>query len=151
MTKRARLSKLQCPSRNRDRWCLRILDQPEHASQGPPCPCGDGPRDGPSWDDQTRILRLGPHIVKRFTQPAPDQEAILAAFEEAGWPRKIDDPLPPKGKIGPKQRLRATIRGLNGHQKKKVIRFFGDGTGEGICWVGVCRAISAQDDVPASG
>ncbi len=33
-----------------------------------------------------------------------------------------------------KERLKFTIRRLNAGQKEGRIRFFGDGTGEGICW-----------------
>ena len=59
---------------------------------------------------------------------------MLSAFEEEGWPRHIYDPLPPKEKLDTKQRLHATIDWLNRNQENRVMRFRGDGTGEGICW-----------------
>jgi hypothetical protein len=34
-------------------------------------------------------------VVKEFKLPAPNQETILTAFQEEGWPPRIDDPLPP--------------------------------------------------------
>jgi hypothetical protein len=56
------------------------------------------------------------------------------AFEEEGWPPRIDDPLPPSPEIDAKSRLRYTIKSLNKRQKKQLIHFMGDGSGEGIMW-----------------
>jgi hypothetical protein len=72
--------------------------------------------------------------VKRFRQPAPSQETILATFEEEGWPPHIDDPLPPQPGQLPKQRLHETITNLNRHQQNRLLHFLGDGTGRGVCW-----------------
>lgn len=52
----------------------------------------------------------------------------------------MDDPLPPKPEIVCKERLKFTIRRLNAGQKESRIRFFGDGTGEGICWESLAAA-----------
>lgn len=89
----------------------------------------------PQWDHQARILRVGGRIVKRFKRPSPNQEIVLMAFEEEGWPRRIDDPLSPNGEIDPKRRLHDTIKGLNRHQENQLLHFSGDGRGEGVCWV----------------
>jgi hypothetical protein len=53
------------------------------------------PSGQPAWDPARRELRWGDRLVKRFAVPALLQEVILAAFEEDGWPPRIDDPLPP--------------------------------------------------------
>ena len=55
----------------------------------------------PKWLSDRRELRLGDLVVKTFKQPAPNQEIILAAFEEEKWPVRIDDPLPPHGEQDP--------------------------------------------------
>ena len=47
------------------------------------------------WDPERRELHVAGLIVKRFKWPAVNQEAILTAFAEEGWPPRIDDPLPP--------------------------------------------------------
>ncbi len=47
-------------------------------------------------------------LVKRLDIRATNQIAILAAFQEEGWPPRIDDPLHPNGADG-KSRLRSTI------------------------------------------
>jgi hypothetical protein len=88
----------------------------------------------PRWDPKARILTLGSNVVKQYRVPSRNQEAVLAAFQEEGWPHRIDDPLPPRKDLHPKYRLHFTIQSLNQSQRERLIRFFGDGTGEGICW-----------------
>jgi hypothetical protein len=90
--------------------------------------------DMPFWEGVRRELRVGATLVKCFKQPAPYQEAILAAFEEEGWPLRIDDPLPPKPDRDPKRHLHDTINNLNRNQRERLIHFFGDGHAEGVCW-----------------
>jgi hypothetical protein len=90
--------------------------------------------DQPRWDGQLRELRLGTHVVKRFRQPAPDQQLVLAAFEEEGWPPSILDPLPPQAGQDAKARLRQTIANLNRWQKRPGLHFSGNGEGKTICW-----------------
>jgi hypothetical protein len=54
----------------------------------------------PRWNPDTRTLRFGEDTCKDFSkQAARNQEAILAAFEESGWPRRIEDPIQPLPKI----------------------------------------------------
>ena len=89
---------------------------------------------GPHWDAEARELRISGHLVKRFKCKAANQETLLAAFEEEGWRRRIDDPLPPVPEQLSTRRLSDTIKRLNGHQKNALTRFRGDGTGEGVTW-----------------
>lgn len=93
----------------------------------------------PTWDRDRRELRLGEQVIKVFKLPSPMQEAILVAFEEEHWPPRIDDPLPSHPELLPKRRLHDTIKSLNRNQKNSLIRFMGDGTGEGIRWE-LCEA-----------
>ena len=79
-------------------------------------------------------LRLGETLVKKFKWRAANQEAILCAFEEEGWPPHIDDPLPPILDKDPKRRLSDAIKCLNRKQLNTLVRFSGDGTGEGVYW-----------------
>ncbi len=90
----------------------------------------------PSWDARRRELRLSRKLLKRFRVPAPNQEAILAAFQEEGWPNCIDDPLPPKGDLSPQRRLHDTIKALNRkhRQRPPLIHFLGNGTGKNVVW-----------------
>ncbi len=88
----------------------------------------------PSWDGERHELRCAGKVVKKFKWRAANQETILAAFEEEGWPAHIDDPLPQQTEIDPKRRLADAIKSLNRHQKFSLVRFCGDGTGEGVLW-----------------
>jgi hypothetical protein len=89
----------------------------------------------PTWNQQTRELRVAEELIKRYRCPASNQEIILAVFEEESWPARIDDPLPPAGHIDPKQRLRETIKSLNqNHIVRDRLRFRSDGNGLGIQW-----------------
>jgi len=88
----------------------------------------------PKWDRDRQELRVSAIVVKRFKVPAANQEIVLASFEEEHWPPRIDDPLPPRGEQSPKRRLQETIKSLNRCQKRSLIRFLGDGSGQGVCW-----------------
>lgn len=90
--------------------------------------------DRPCWDPHRRELRVGQLLVKRFRQLARNQELILSVFEEEGWPRRIDDPLPPARGLDRHQRLYDTLRRLNRNQVHPLLHFRGDGTGDGIAW-----------------
>lgn len=92
------------------------------------------PEPRPRWNSEVRELWIDQILVKRFKWQAYNQEMILAAFEEEGWPVVIDDPLPPLGEQDPKRRLHDTIRSLNRHQCTAMMRFHGNGTGEGVRW-----------------
>jgi hypothetical protein len=89
----------------------------------------------PHWDRLLRELWLGDRLVKRFRVPANNQELILTALEELGWPRHIDDPLPPSAIVDRCERLHAAIKRLNGCQAEPLLKFSGDGRGTGIFWV----------------
>lgn len=88
----------------------------------------------PCWDPDRRLLRFNGVLVKHFKWSAENQEAILSAFEEEGWPSRIDDPLPPHEEQDSKRRLSDTIKCLNRKQDNSIIHFRGDGTGEGVVW-----------------
>jgi hypothetical protein len=130
-----------------DRSCFIITSRGESLSLGAPstsCGTSRGQRPTiesaphrdirPRWDASARELWVGDAIVKRFRVAAPNEEMILSAFDEEGWPSHIDDPLPPKpGRKAP-QRLRETIYALNQHQLNELLHFSGDGRGAGVCW-----------------
>jgi hypothetical protein len=106
----------------------------------------------PTWDRDRHELRVGNAVVKAYKVPSPNQETILSAFEEEGWPPRIDDPLPPHPELIAKRRLHDTIKALNRNQKNRLIHFLGDGTGEGIRWEFRCSEEDAPDEAePAVG
>jgi len=87
----------------------------------------------PVWDGHRRELNWGSLVVKRFRQPARNQEAILAAFQEEGWPSRIDDPLSGKRGWDAQERLRGAVKKLN-RQQTRLLRFLSDGAGQGVLW-----------------
>jgi hypothetical protein len=91
-----------------------------------------------------RVLTYDGKVVKEYRRPAPNQALVLASFEELGWPPRIDDPLPPVPGMDSKQRLHDTIDSLNRRHKHRLIRFFADGTGRGVCW----RRLTSSDRSP---
>ena len=88
----------------------------------------------PDWDPRRRVLSVAGRVVKQYRVPAGNQQLILTAFQELGWQRHIDDPLPPVSGLDPKQRLEDAVSRLNRNQQNRLIRFHGDGTGRGLWW-----------------
>ena len=89
----------------------------------------------PRWDG--RCLWLGDRLVKEFKRAAPDQVAILEAFEHAGWPAQLGhNPLDGRvrRKRNRRRRLHDTLQNLNRSLAPGTIRFRGDGSGSGVCW-----------------
>lgn len=95
----------------------------------------------PSWDPERKELRFGGCVIKQFKWAAANQETVLMAFEEEHWPTRIDDPLPLIRNQDPKARLHDTIKCLNRNHRKRLIRFSGDGTGQGVVWAILRQAI----------
>lgn len=88
----------------------------------------------PTWNEVRRELKVNGILVKRFRVPAPNQQLVLAVFQESDWFEHVDDPLPPSLDVDPKVRLHSTINGLNRNQKNPLVRFHGNGSGDGIYW-----------------
>jgi len=99
----------------------------------------------PHWDPEARELWLNGKLVKRFKWHAVNQEVVLSAFQEEGWPVRIDDPLPPQPEQDSKRRLSDTIKCLNRKQAHELIHFRGDGTGEGVIWERITPPASSVD------
>jgi len=101
----------------------------------------------PFYDRELRELRVGPILVKRFTQASDAQEILLLVFQEENWGRCIDDPLPVKDEQEAKQRLRAAVYNLNRRQRVPLLHFRVIWRGTGVAWefreavrgVGACR------------
>jgi hypothetical protein len=111
------------------------------AVAAPQIPCASRPAvaaagiaASPVWDCVRKELRLDGVLVKRFRVQSPNQETVLMAFQEECWRELIDDPLPQTVNQCPKRRLHDTIKNLNRHQLHRLIRFHGNGNGQGVRW-----------------
>ena len=91
-------------------------------------------KDLPCWDSYCRVLSFEGRTVKQFKFPAINQEQVLSVFQEEHWPQRILDPLAPLPGLDVKRRLSDTIKCLNRGHIYPLLRFRGDGTGEGIFW-----------------
>jgi hypothetical protein len=87
----------------------------------------------PVWDSARRELRVNDVVVKAFRQPAKNQQSILSAFQEEGWPARIDNPISGADDGNARERLHNTIKRLN-RQLHPILRFGTDGTSEGVVW-----------------
>lgn len=87
--------------------------------------------DIPAWDSDRNELWFQGQIVRKYRGRtiATRVHCILDVFHEESWPSRIDDPLPNGPDSG---RLRSAIAKLN--EGLSDIRFFADGSGEGILW-----------------
>jgi hypothetical protein len=103
-------------------WAASIAALRDILTPGTPPP---PPRNRPEWDATARVLWFRDSECKRYRRTAPDQETLLAAFQEEGWPDAIDDPLTP-GKLA------TTVESLN--NRLQHIRFSLNGAGTGVCW-----------------
>jgi hypothetical protein len=73
-------------------------------------------------------------VIKHFKQPSGNQESVLVAEQEMGWPTWLDDPLPGRAGQCAKARLHDTVKDLNRRQLVPLIRFKGNGTGTCVGW-----------------
>jgi hypothetical protein len=108
---------------------LRANDRPRtnRTNSGPA-------RTRPRWDGQARELAWKGRLIKWLRHIACNQTAVLDAFEAAGWPRNIDNPLPRMTQRNAKKCRIETIKSLKLGLVSETIRFRADGTGGGICW-----------------
>ncbi len=88
----------------------------------------------PRWNPELCELTYSGQLIKRYRVPAHNQKLVLDTFEELRWICCIDDPLPPEGDLDPKRRLADTIKSLNRGQFARLIKFYGNGEGQQVCW-----------------
>lgn len=84
----------------------------------------------PQWDSELRQLTMNGEIIRQLGHRATQAEKIVQAFEEDGWPHRIESPFP-ASEAGSTTR-REAIRSLN--HGLLQIRFVSDGSREGIVW-----------------
>jgi hypothetical protein len=122
------------------RACLTLTDAGAELAQSSPGALDSEGTKGatntktPHWDPLRRELWFAGQLVKAYRVPAANQQRVLAAFEAAGWPSSIADPLDSETDQTRDRQLNRTIQKLNHANQQDLIRFHGDGTGQRICW-----------------
>jgi hypothetical protein len=85
--------------------------------------------DQPIWDKDRFQLLYKDVLCLQYTRPAPYQHLLLEAFQEMGWPERIDDPLPSGKRSQTISDLQKKLRESN-----SLIMIERDGTGKGFSW-----------------
>lgn len=88
----------------------------------------------PCWGRERWELYFDGALVKKFRRQAPNQICILDAFEQQGWPPRIDNPLPSDIDADRVDRLRDAIKRLNREQRTPLLYFRGSGSGQSVLW-----------------
>jgi hypothetical protein len=117
----------------------RLLADQEAAPAGPrlanqTCRRAPEPGERPRWDRARRELWFTGEVVLHFRRGARNQEQLLEAFQEQGWPAAIDDPLPRQRRVKPGERLRDTVKHLNAHLGREPLHFRVDAEGRAVFW-----------------
>jgi hypothetical protein len=110
---------------------MSVYDLRCRLDQGMPCSCR---LPLPKFNKDTRELYLGDAFIHRFSTQASNQIAVLTAFQDAGWPREIPDPLGNPRDRGFGKRLHDTSYGLSRVQKLRLIRFSSTACDRKIRW-----------------
>ncbi len=99
--------------------------------------------DKPHWNKEARQLTFRGVLVREVKRPgqAANIVAILDAFEEAGWPPRIDDP---RARDSSDETRRRDIENLNKLLLEQVMRFACDGTGTGFQWKSIEKPAAAK-------
>lgn len=87
----------------------------------------------PHWNAEARKLTYRGKVVREVKRPkqANNIVTILAAFEAAGWPPRIDDP---HGRKPSDETRRRDMENLNKLIEPKLMKFACDGNGTGFLW-----------------
>jgi len=67
----------------------------------------------PRWDEENQELWYGQVVCRRFRRAAENQTAILRAFEAAGWPKRVLDPLETGPENAHRQQTSDAVYALN--------------------------------------
>jgi hypothetical protein len=106
---------------------VALLGNAMRTAPGPAAQPAEPPR--PRWVKKDRQLWYGDVLCLQYKRPARYQHLILDAFEEEGWPDRIDNPLP-GGKAA--DTIGDLQDGLRKLQSPIVIER--DGRGTGFVW-----------------
>lgn len=86
----------------------------------------------PEWNRGARKLWWGSKILPQFGREAPDEMAILDAFQAAGWPTLIDIRVFVPLARCTKTWIADTVSNLN--RRVAGIRFHADGANHAVSW-----------------
>jgi hypothetical protein len=88
----------------------------------------------PHWDAVQWVLWWGATAVLRYRRSAANQHRLLDAFQAAGWPERIKNPLAGREGRAARGRLRQTVKSLNQHQRPRRLLFRVEANGQSVRW-----------------
>lgn len=98
----------------------------------------------PRWNADRRELVFNGTVVIEFKRAAANMQALLDAFEKAGWARRINNPFDDDFDCSAKNRMHNAINALNRRQVVKILVFSGDGVAGGAEWRANIRGAKAR-------
>ncbi len=92
--------------------------------------------DLPDWHTTTGELHFRGQVVLTLRREAGNQRPLLDALQKAGWPKSLDDPLPPPTdpETDARQRLRNTVKALNRRLRVPLLHFCCLASGRAVGW-----------------
>ncbi len=87
----------------------------------------------PFWDEACHTVFWRGRALKHYRSEAPNQEAVLHAFQAHRWQRCVTVALPEDTGLSPKERLHDTIKNLN-RAVSPHLRFHQEGSGSRVSW-----------------
>ena len=87
----------------------------------------------PVWDGE-RELRYKGVLVKLYEREAPEQQRVLAAFEEQGWPALIENPRQHLDGDNLKAQLKSLVNNMNCGMQRPLIEFLSRDAGHMVAW-----------------
>ena len=92
----------------------------------------------PAWINSRGELRFRDQTVAHLAYEESYQRTVVDAFDQRGWPKRLQDPLPRADDDGVnvKERLRNTVKNLNRQLKGSGLRFYVTGAGRLVGWTG---------------
>ena len=88
----------------------------------------------PHFDAADHEVWWGKYLIKRFTRPAPNLEAILTTLEKSNWSEHVPMIVMPNGNRLNKYQIHDAVKTWNESSLGEFIALHGDGMGLGIRW-----------------
>jgi len=111
----------------------------KNRSRTPPCGNRPATRPGeasqPKWDRKTGKLFYDGVSILEISHQGCNQWRLIEAFDQAGWPEHLDDPLSePEQRWHSSERLNQTVKDLNRKLKGKRLHFRVDADRLSVRW-----------------
>ena len=105
--------------------------------------CADAPG-LPRYDDERGTLSFDGQVIRQFHRKAEHQRPILQAFQDTGWPRRLENVLARLMPWDSPRRLSDAVTELNEQQTTKRIHFWVERGTHAVHWEPIDEATGRQ-------